>query len=317
MTTQPLTLARRLKRLRARSIETGFAAFAAVHERLPVMQKFLKRLDIHKDVAYGALPSQKLDIYRPASPAKGDLGWPVVLYVHGGAFSLCSKDTHRNLAAVHAAQGFLTFNIDYRLAPKHPFPAGLEDACTALAWVFQHAASYGGDPANIVIAGESAGGNLVLAATACTVLTRPEPWAKAVYGLPLKAVMSIMPCLQVSDPDHRGVSSPLVRGVLHDMARAYLGKNTQASADNLLADPIRWLEQARPEAFPAVWSGVGTADLCAHDTRRLQTLCTQQGWHGQFDYYPDEGHAFHLLWWKANSKQYWRDCFSFLKTVSS
>jgi acetyl esterase len=56
--------------------------------------------------------------------------------------------------------GFVVFNIDYRLAPTHKFPAAFDDAARALAWVREQAPKYGGDASRIVIAGESAGGNL-------------------------------------------------------------------------------------------------------------------------------------------------------------
>ncbi|MFD0936513.1 alpha/beta hydrolase, partial [Methylobacterium trifolii] len=79
---------------------------------------------------------------------------PRLLYLHGGAFIACSPKTHRPVTGALAARGFTLFVPDYRLAPEHPFPAGVED-CIA-AW---HGFSAGG-PA--CVAGDSAGGNLAL-----------------------------------------------------------------------------------------------------------------------------------------------------------
>src|ERR1700679_606848 len=73
-----------------------------------------------------------LDVYRPVQRA-GPL--PVMLYVHRGGFRILSKDTHWLMAIAFARRGYVVFNINYRLAPEHPFPAAAEDACAALLWV--------------------------------------------------------------------------------------------------------------------------------------------------------------------------------------
>ena len=73
-----------------------------------------------------------LDVYRPKERSGP---CPVLVYVHGGAFSILSKDTHWLMALAFARRGFVVFNINYRLAPKHPFPAAIEDACRAGAWI--------------------------------------------------------------------------------------------------------------------------------------------------------------------------------------
>ena len=78
-----------------------------------------------------------------------------LLYVHGGGFVACSPKTHRPLTGALARRGFTIFAPDYRLAPEHPFPAGLEDVVAA--WTAFRASG----PASL--AGESAGGNLALA----------------------------------------------------------------------------------------------------------------------------------------------------------
>ena len=79
-------------------------------------------VQIVRDVPY--LPSDRrehrLDVYRPAR-ANGPL--PVVVYIHGGGFRILSKDTHWIMALAFARRGFLVFNLSYRLAPRHRFPA--------------------------------------------------------------------------------------------------------------------------------------------------------------------------------------------------
>jgi len=66
-----------------------------------------------------------LDAYVPARHLKP---LPVVMYVHGGGFAMLSKDTHYVMAMAFARRGYLVFNINYRLGPKHVFPEPLEDA---------------------------------------------------------------------------------------------------------------------------------------------------------------------------------------------
>jgi acetyl esterase len=91
---------------------------------------------------------------------------PAYLMLHGGAFWLGSIDDRSNAAAAaERALGAdaIVFDVDYRLAPEHPFPAGLEDCYTALTWVYGHAGDLAVDPGRIVVGGVSAGGNLAAA----------------------------------------------------------------------------------------------------------------------------------------------------------
>lgn len=84
----------------------------------------------------------------------------VLLYFHGGAWFMGSTDTHRMLVSSLAlASGVRALSINYRLAPEHPFPAGLEDCLAAYHWLLRSGIS----PAKIIVVGDSAGGNLALA----------------------------------------------------------------------------------------------------------------------------------------------------------
>ncbi|MFV8241248.1 alpha/beta hydrolase [Mycolicibacterium peregrinum] len=107
-------------------------------------------------------------IYQPLDPEPG-AALPVLVYFHGGGFVLCDLDSHDSCCRRLAnGIGAIVISVDYRLAPEHPYPAAVEDAWAATEWVAAHAAALGGDPARLVIAGDSAGGNLaaVIAMTA-------------------------------------------------------------------------------------------------------------------------------------------------------
>lgn len=83
----------------------------------------------------------------------------VILYLHGGGFMGGSINTHKDLGArIAAAAGARLLMPEYRLAPEHPFPAGLRDAVTAYTWLLDHHVS----PEHLVVAGDSAGGGLAI-----------------------------------------------------------------------------------------------------------------------------------------------------------
>jgi acetyl esterase len=89
---------------------------------------------------------------------------PVVIYLHGGGWSFGSPVSFRKLGMQFAEAGYLTINLDYRLAPEHPFPAALEDTIFAIGWASTNASRWNGDGRRIAIGGDSAGANLALSA---------------------------------------------------------------------------------------------------------------------------------------------------------
>ena len=98
-------------------------------------------------------------IYRPRVEHTRSL--PVVVYFHGGGWVLGDLDGYDGLCCELTRQAeCITISIDYRLAPEHRYPAAVEDCDAALAWCAALAGELGGDPARLVIAGDSAGGNL-------------------------------------------------------------------------------------------------------------------------------------------------------------
>lgn len=104
----------------------------------------------------------RADVTVPA----GEPPFPSVVYLHGGGWVMGSPWTHRRLAAELAARGLLVVSIDYRRAPKHRFPGGVDDAAFAVGWAREHVADFGGDPGRLLIGGDSAGANLAAAVLA-------------------------------------------------------------------------------------------------------------------------------------------------------
>lgn len=101
----------------------------------------------------------RLDIYKRRDVDLRDA--PVLVQVHGGGWTIGDK-SQQGLILMNrmAARGWVCVAMNYRLAPKHPFPAQIEDVKKAIAWTREHIASYGGDPSYLVITGGSAGGHL-------------------------------------------------------------------------------------------------------------------------------------------------------------
>ena len=115
-----------------------------------------------QDVVYGHAggATLRLDSSVPAGDRPKN-GWPAVVLVHGGAWQAGDKTHFRSLFDPLTRAGFAWFSVNYRLAPKFPFPACVDDVETAVAWVNAHAAEYQIDPDRVALLGESAGGHLV------------------------------------------------------------------------------------------------------------------------------------------------------------
>jgi acetyl esterase/lipase len=110
------------------------------------------------DLAYaGTSPAQKLDLYLPA---RTGTTIPVVLVIHGGAFSSGDKHDEPGIVGALNQAGYAAASINYRLSGEAPFPAAVQDAKASVRWLRANSAKYGLDPGKIGAWGTSAGGNL-------------------------------------------------------------------------------------------------------------------------------------------------------------
>jgi acetyl esterase/lipase len=115
-------------------------------------------MQLVRDVHYGPLARHRLDVWRMSTTPQDA---PVIFYVHGGSWTIGDKrEQGRPMLHEFVRRGWVAVVCNYRLAPQDPWPAQIEDATRAFAWIKKYVATYGGDPRRVVIAGGSAGGQL-------------------------------------------------------------------------------------------------------------------------------------------------------------
>lgn len=124
---------------------------------------------------------------------------PIFVFYHGGGWVTGDLDTHDSVCRQIAKNTkTLVVSVDYRLAPEHPYPEPLEDAYDALLWISQYGDTIGGDQSNIILGGDSAGGNL---AAAVVLKARNE------NGPKIKAQVLIYPVIQLASLDTESYSN--------------------------------------------------------------------------------------------------------------
>jgi acetyl esterase len=117
--------------------------------------------DVSDHVLPGPNGTIPVRIYRPEGIGSAA---PLVMFFHGGGWVLCDLDSHDAICrAIANASGCVVVAVDYRLAPEHRFPIGVEDCYAATAWTASHSSTFGLDGQRMAVMGDSAGGNLAAA----------------------------------------------------------------------------------------------------------------------------------------------------------
>lgn len=297
--------------------DTFFHTLAYSFRYHPLTNPWLHGVKAERNIPYGhAHRRQKLDVYRPAHATKKPL--PMVFYVHGGGFRSLSKNSHWLLGLIFARHGYVLVNVDYGISPKHRYPDPLKDVFAAYAWAIEHAQSLGACPSQVIVAGESAGANLILALLCAFHYERPESYARALRKVAHAPMMGIPNCgiLQVTDIDRyerTGIVNPVYVDLMRVVSDSYFTAESCSHQAATLADPLRILEECEPEtSLPPIFASVGRADPLLGDTLRLGQALTKQGVPHQIAQYAGEMHAFQMLIWRKQAMRCWRDTFSFI-----
>jgi acetyl esterase len=317
----PLSLRERLRqRAGAVVVDNFFRSASSIGRRAGRARFDRHGVEVLRDLPYlrTGRPDHTLDVYRPVERS-GPL--PVVLYVHGGGFRILSKDTHWIFGLVFARRGFVVLNVNYRLAPTYPFPAALEDVSDAWRWAIENAALFGGDPNNIIVAGESAGANLVTSLTLASCYEHDAPFARAVHelGVVPRAVLAACGLFEVGNHDRFRAfgHSFFTLDRIAEVGQAY--RDPACCPEDWLpfCDPLVFLEGGpRPRRpLPPFFLPVGTWDPLLDDTRRMKRALDELGVRAHAPEYKRMPHAFHAFVISPTARRCWRDHFGFLEEV--
>lgn len=237
------------------------------------------------DVSDQAIPGPggevPVRIYQPREAPAGHLG--ALLYFHGGGFVIGDLDTHDTLCRQLCAGGdVIVVSVDYRLAPEHRYPAAVDDALAAFAWLRENAADIGADTDRLAVCGDSAGGTLA------AIVARHARDA----GVPLCAQLLLYPVTDLAggypSQEEHADTHPIPKQVLDWFWSLYLGSDWEndtalrcdphvsplhAQSFDALApafvltaglDPLR--DEGNAYARRLADAGVETSQLCAMGT---------------------------------------------------
>jgi epsilon-lactone hydrolase len=202
------------------------------------------------------------------------------LYVHGGAFVAGSPVTHRGLTwRLADGLGVTVHAVDYRLAPEHPYPAGLEDVVSA----YRALLDGGIDAKRIVVGGDSAGGNLTLALTL----------AAKQRGLPLPgALVCLSPATDLFEEQESHRSNAKVDAMFDPRLLADVRKRYCPGADP--SDPLISPLKGDPTGFPPTLVQCSRDEMLRDDGVRMAARLREAGVPVELDVWPDVFHVWQL-----------------------
>jgi acetyl esterase/lipase len=211
-------------------------------------------MEISVDGAAGPLEAT---LYKPA----GNGPFPVVLFFHGGGWVIADRQVYDGGArGLAKAANAIVVSVDYRLAPEYKFPAAWDDALAAYRWTLQNIQRHGGDPHNVALAGESAGGNL---AVATAIAARDD----ASLAAPVH-VLSIYPVTQTGRETESYIENAIALPLNRAMMQWFFDHATNSDED--LKDPRLQLLNANLRGLPPVTIINARIDPLRSDGARLE-----------------------------------------------
>ncbi|WP_375434365.1 alpha/beta hydrolase [uncultured Hymenobacter sp.] len=208
---------------------------------------------------------------------------PVVVYYHGGGWVIGSLDVYEPSAKALAENtGAIVVSVDYRLSPEAKFPAAHEDAYAAYKWVKENAASIGGNPAKVAVAGESAGGNM---ATGVCLLAKERSYALPIHQLLVYPVANND--LNTASYNQYAAAMPLNRPGIQYFTANYF--RTMADGDDRL---LSLVDVADLRGLPAATIIAAEIDPLQTEGKQLADKFTQVGVANLYMIYPGTTHEF-------------------------
>ena len=193
----------------------------------------------------------RLRIYKPKSSSAPT---PVLIWLHGGGYVIGNPEQDDGSCAQFVRElGITVVSVDYRVAPKDPFPAGLDDAYAALKWVVSNSKELGIDTTRIAIGGASAGGGL---AAALVQLTHDRQEIKLIFQLLTYPMLDDRTVLRANIDDSNNVTWNQKSNRFG--WESYLGMKCGAEDVPVYAVPARRVDLS---GLPKAWIGVGTLDI--------------------------------------------------------
>ena len=210
-----------------------------------------------------------------------------LLFIHGGGWTSGGLDSHRPLSArIAAATGCALLAVDYRLAPEHPFPAGLDDCIATYTWLRENGPAGSGSARSVFVVGDSAGGNLTLALLlALKQRGLPPPTAAVTISAATDFLVEGESFRTRADRD------PVVDGpesilTLRDM---YLQDKTHP--EDPLASPL----YGDFAGLPPLLIQVGDAEMLLDDSTRVAAKAQKAGVDVTLEVWPEMPHVWHAF----------------------